>query len=264
VAGPLVGLAVAGGLVLVSNRVSPGLEYGSLWQSLLDFGIFTTLWWSVLNLMPVLPLDGGQAMRELLPGDPRQRLRRAAGVSVVVLVPLLGLAVYAQQLWLGMFLLFFGVANVQTLRETAPDDGRAPAGGGPKLTPEQAVVALLWQGSPEQARDLLQSLPPGTSADLAVHGAVLAATDQPEQGLALLRQEVAHRPGDPNPVALLVLAQTLRHDWAAVEAELTGPMAADVPLPVVERALQEARAAGRPDVADRLAALPRPEPRQAG
>jgi hypothetical protein len=129
------------------------------------------------------------------------------------------------------------------------------------VTPQQAVVGLLWQGAPAQARQVLESLPPGTEIDLAVHGAVLAATDQPEQGLALLHQEVARRPGDENAVALLVLAHVLRHDWAAVEADLTGPLARDVPLPLVERALQEATAAGRPDVAGRLAALPRPEPR---
>ncbi len=31
---------------------------------------FTCIVWSVFNLLPVLPLDGGQAMRELLPGTP--------------------------------------------------------------------------------------------------------------------------------------------------------------------------------------------------
>jgi hypothetical protein len=48
----------------------------------------------------------------------------------------------------------------------------------------------------------------------------------------------------------------LQRDWAAVEADLTGPAGPTVPLSLVERAMQEARAAGRPDVADRIAALP--------
>ena len=265
VAGPLVGLVVAGVVWLVAQQVDPTLEYDSVLRSLLDFAFFTTFWWSVLNLLPVLPLDGGQAMRELLPGEPAVRLRRAAVVSLVALVPLLVLAVLFNQVWAGMLLLIFGLNNVQTLREMSPTagqgGGRGPAAAaGPRVSPEQAIAGLLWQGSPVQARQLLESLPPGTSADLAVHGAVLATTDQPQQGLALLAQEVARRPGDPNVVALLVLTHALRHDWAAVEADLTGPLAPHIPLALVERALQEATAAGRDDVAARIAALPRPEP----
>jgi stage IV sporulation protein FB len=265
VAGPGVGLAAAAVLWLVANAVEPTAAHDSYLREGLRYGLFTTFWWSVLNLLPILPLDGGQAMREVLPGDPRVRLRRAALVSIIVIAPLLVLALIANQLWLGMFLLFFGVANVQTLRETSDTAAARTAGnaagaaaGSPQVTPEQAVVGLLWQGAPVQARQLLESLPQGTSADLAVHGAVLAATDQPEQGLALLQQEVARRPTDPNVVALLVLAHTLRHDWAAVEADLTGPLARAVPLALVERAIQEATAAGHPDVAGRIAALPRP------
>jgi len=259
-------------LWFVDGAVGAGLEYRGYAWWLLRFGEFTTFWWSVLNLLPVLPLDGGQAMRELLPGEPRARMRRAAVVSLVVLVPLLVLAILANQPWLGMFLLFFGLANIQTLRQTsdaAPGRG-VPAAVAPAVrtppgvTPEQAVVGLLWQGAPRQARELLESLPPGTITDLAVHGAVLAATDPSDQGAALLRQEVARRPGDTDAVALLVLAHALRRDWAAVEEDLTGPLAPDVPLALVERVMQEATAAGSPDVAARIGGLPRPRPRPAG
>jgi Zn-dependent protease len=252
VAGPAAGLAVAFVLWFVDGAVAPE-PYTTVWH-LLRFGIFTTFWWSVLNLVPVLPLDGGQAMRELLPGDPEVRARRAAMVSIVVLVPLLLLALRLQQPWLAAFLVFYGVANAQSLRSSSP---RAAE---PTLTPEQAVVGLLWQGAPAQARQVLEALPPGTPMDLAVHGAVMATTGEREQGAALLAQEVARRPGDANVVALLVLAHVLQHDWEAVEADLTGPVAAAVPLPVVDRAMQEARATGRADVADRIAALPARRP----
>src|SRR4051794_37398031 len=198
VAGPLAGLAVAFGLRLVENALEPGLEpYSTVWY-LLRFGIFTTQWWSLLNLVPVLPLDGGQAMRELLPGDPEVRARRAAMVSLVVLVPLLLLALRANQPWLATFLVFYGVANAQSLR--SPSTG-GTAAREPSLTPEQAVVGLLWQGAAGQARQVLESLPPGTPMDLAVHGAVMATTGQREQGQALLAQEVARRPEDVNVVA---------------------------------------------------------------
>jgi Zn-dependent protease len=253
-AGPFVGLAIGGVLWLVADTVAPSLESGSAADRALTYGMFTTIAWSVLNLLPVLPLDGGQAMRELLPGSPEVRARRAAMVSLAALVPLLGLAIWFNQPWLMALLLFFGLANLQALR--GPSPAVAEEAAGPRLTPEQAVAGLLWQGAAAQARQVLESIPPGTPVDLAVHGAVLACTDQPEQGLALLAQEMARRPGDPNVIALLVLTHTLRHDWSAVEADLSGPVAAAVPLPVVERAMQEATAAGRPDVVARISALP--------
>jgi Zn-dependent protease len=256
IAGPLVGLVVGGLLWIISQTSAAGVEPGGVADQVLRYGMFTTIAWSVLNLLPVLPLDGGQAMRELLPGAPAVRARRAAAVSLVSLVPLVVAAVWWNQPWLMAMMLLFGLMNVMALREPEAGTGQRVAAGGPTLTPEQAVVGLLWQGAPAQARQLLASMPSGTPVDLAVHGAVLATTDQPEQGFALLAQEVARRPGDPNVVALLVLAHALRHDWPTVEAQLGGPLAGDVPLPVVERVLQEASAAGRPDVAARISALP--------
>lgn len=271
VAGPAAGLA-AGALLwaldaaLIADVAPGGLVAFALWAAK-----FTTILWSVLNLLPVLPLDGGQAMRELLPGSPEVRAWRASVVSVAFLVPLFGLALWANQMFVAVFLLLFGFTNLQVVlnkpgraRRPAPapaSSGRfVGAAGPPGASPEQAVVGLLWQGASAQARATLESMPPGTVVDLAVHGAVLAATDQPQQGQALIMQELARRPGDPNVVALLVLAHVLRHDWDAVVDDLQSNYARLVPLPVVERAVQEAAASGRPDVAARLEALPRPEP----
>jgi Zn-dependent protease len=268
VAGPFAGLAVGGLLWVVRLTLAADLPADGLVRTGLWYGLFTTIAWSALNLLPILPLDGGQAMRELLPGDPPVRARRAAMVSVGVLVPLFGLALYWNQMFVAVFMLIFGISNVQAILAKPGRGGSGGSGGaggagvgGPRLTPEQAVVGLLWQGAPAQARATLEALPPGTQVDLAVHGAVLATTDQPAQGLALLGQELARRPDDGNVVALLVLAHTLRHDWDAVVADLQSPYAGLIPLGLVDRALQEATASGREDVAARLSALPRPEPR---
>jgi Zn-dependent protease len=271
-AGPIAGLAAGAALWVVSRAFALYLESGGLAERALTYGLFTTIAWSVLNLLPVLPLDGGQAMRELLPGSAKVRERRAAIVSVVLLVPLFVLAVRMSQPFVAVFLLLFGFSNLQVVLDKPTTeggaDGPAEAGGvggaaapPPGVPAEQAVVGLLWQGAPAQARAALESLPPGTPVDLAVHGAVLAATDQPDQGQALLMQELSRRPTDSNVAALLVLAHALRHDWEAVFADLGSGYAPLVPLAVVERAIQEASAAGCPDVAARLSALPRPEPR---
>jgi Zn-dependent protease len=265
VAGPFAGLAVGAILWAVRVTVAADVDPGGLVRAALSYGLFTTIAWSVLNLLPVLPLDGGQAMRELLPGDPEVRARRAAMVSIAVLVPLFGLALYANQMFVAVFMLIFGVTNVQAVmaKPGRPDRPSGAGGltGAPRLTPEQAVVGLLWQGAPAQARATLEALPPDTPVDLAVHGAVLATTDQPAQGLALLAQERAQRPDDGNVVALLVLAHTLRHDWDAVVADLQSSYSALIPLGLVDRAMQEATASGRADVAARLSAMPRPEGR---
>lgn len=258
-AGPLVGLAIGGLLILVHLAVGAGLDPHGWQRTALLIGEFTCIAWSLLNLLPILPLDGGQAVRELLPGEPEVRERRAALVSVVAgTLAALTAFVYLGQPFIAVFMAFFVVSNVLTLRRPAEEQGRPET----MPTPEQAVVGLLWQGRPAHARQLLESLPPDPPADLVVHGAVLALTGDPVQGRALLDQEVARRPGDPDVAAVLALTLALAHDWDGLVTVLQGRTGPVVPAAVVERAAQEARGAGRPDVADRLGVLAgdRPHP----
>ena len=259
-AGPGVGLVLGGLVWLLERSVSAGLDpFGWQMQAIWTAKV-TCLWWSGLNLLPVLPLDGGQAMRELLPGDPLVRTRRAAVVSLVTAgLAAMAALVVLQNIFLAVFMLFFGASNVLALRRPAQarTDAEAAPGSGP-ATPEQAVVGLLWRNDPAGARRLMESLPDGTPVDLAVHGAVLALTGDPAGGHALIDQEVRRRPTDPNAVALLILTQTLEHDWDAVLATLHGPLAAAVPQAVMDRAVAEAQGTGREDVAGRITALHRP------
>jgi Zn-dependent protease len=250
-AGPGIGLALGVVLIFVRRAVEDSYNPYGAGADALAIGIWTCIAWSLLNLLPILPLDGGQAMRELLPGDPAVRTRRATVVSVVVA----GAAAVACLLWLrqeflALFLLFFAASNVLSLRSTpGPAARRAPAA----RTPEQSAVELLWQGEPRRARDLLAAQPADTPvSDLAVHGAVMALTGERDQGYALLRQELERRPADADPAALLLLTQALEHDWDAVVATLQGPVGARVPRPVIHRVIEEARGTGREDVAGRL------------
>jgi Zn-dependent protease len=270
-AGPGVGLVVGAGLVVVRLAVADSLVRGTWQDFALTIGIWTCIGWSVLNLLPVLPLDGGQAMRELLPGSPQVRHERAAGVSVVVasICAVVAYSVYDEP-FLALFMLFFAITNGLTVRDALRPRSQAaqdapPGGlGGEPVTgredgaAERAIVALLWQGDTAKAREVLASQPPGTSVDLVVHGAVLALTGDRAQGHALIDQEVARRPGDLNTVALLMLTYTLEHDWDGVVATMQGPLGRSVPPAVVTRAIDEARAAEREDVAGRLALLAEP------
>jgi Zn-dependent protease len=258
-AGPGVGLVLGFILIGVRQAVADSVITGSWQYYALEYGIWTCIGWSLFNLLPVLPLDGGQTMRELLPGSPAVRTRRAAAVSIVVAALAAGYAYfYWNQLFAAIFLAFFAVSNYMTWRQLSESTGRSgkdsSTGPGP-LTPENAVVRLLWLNQPTEARQTLESLPPGTPVDLAVHGAVLALTGDSAQGHALMTQEVQRRPGDPNPAALLALTQALQHDWDALVATLQGPVGPSIPRPVLDRAIEEARGTGREDVAGRLTLL---------
>lgn len=258
-AGPGVGLAIGVVLLFVDRAVGDQITNEYAWYAL-RFGIFTSIGWSVLNLLPVLPLDGGQAMREFLPGDPVTRLRRAAMVSigVAVVAALLVYLFLSGGLFLTLFLVFFAVSNYLTLRDLSQNrsvssDGlRGPR---PGQTPETMIVEMLWRNQAERARQVMQTLPEGTQIDLALHAAVLSLTGDPVQGHALLEQEVSRRPGDPNLAAILALTQALEHDWDALIHTLQGPYGPLIPPPVLDRTMVEARATGREDVAGRIAFL---------
>ncbi len=258
-AGPAVGLAIGLVLLAVDRAVGDSITNEWAWWAL-RIGIFTSIGWSILNLLPVLPLDGGQAMREFLPGDQVTRLRRAAKVSIGVAATA-AVLVYLYNpnaIFLALFLVFFAVTNFFTLRDLSQDrsvsaDGlRGPR---PGQTPETMIDEMLWRNQAERARQVMQTLPDCTQIDLALHGAVLSLTGDAAQGHALLEQEVARRPGDPNLAAVLALTQALEHDWDALLHTMQGPFGPLIPPPVIERTMVEARATGRDDVAGRIAFL---------
>lgn len=95
-AGPGAGLAIGALLWVVAD---PDVGALSSEDDTGSFALATALWmnigWSVLNLVPVLPLDGGRLLVEALPGDPVTRSRRAylgsAAVGMAVALGLLAL-----------------------------------------------------------------------------------------------------------------------------------------------------------------------------
>jgi Zn-dependent protease len=255
--GPAVGLVLGGALLLFRPDEDPPGLLGFALRA----GIFTTLGWSLFNLLPIVPLDGGQALRELLPGEPLTRARRASVVSIVLAIALAVVAVQNQ--WIGTFGIvlaaFLVLSNVMQLRSlSAASSGQGPAGGaGGSGESESDVLRLLWEGRPDQARAALERRaqledPAAAPADLALHGAVLATTGQREQGFALLYQEWSRRGGDQHVTGLIALAHLLLGEWQDVARLLTGPSAAAVPVPIVVRAMAAARAGGDEDSARRI------------
>ncbi len=80
-AGPVAGMALGGAVAGIAT-LAGGFGSGNL-RFLVVVVLWINLGWGLVNLLPVLPLDGGHVLAELLPGNREQRWRRAAVVSVV-------------------------------------------------------------------------------------------------------------------------------------------------------------------------------------
>lgn len=168
-AGPAVGLVI-GGLALVFALFGPSLPVGgdiTLW-----IVIYTNLGWALLNLVPIVPLDGGQIVSSILDrffGMRGQRWARLLSVVVACAIVALGLAT-------GRFFLVFIVAMLamenyrawqmeshwsEGLRDQARDRPRAaPAAKTPE--PIEAQLREGWsaleEGDAKRVRRIAESL----------------------------------------------------------------------------------------------------------
>ena len=67
-AGPLTGIVL--GAIILGVRLSGVVEETPFISDLFLIGLFTTFGWSAFNLVPIVPLDGGHIMTDILPGNP--------------------------------------------------------------------------------------------------------------------------------------------------------------------------------------------------
>jgi Zn-dependent protease len=207
VAGPAVGIVI--GLALVAYGRGVGV-HSELERSIVNTAIFTTLGWSILNLLPILPLDGGQTLRELLPGSPGQRATRAAMVSVVFAVLGALLALRFGQVFAALLAAFFVFSNIMTIRNARAEGA---------LDVNTRVVQLLWSGRPDDAQDLASD--PGLQP--VVRSALKAVGPDPAGGRAELELAAATRPDEAVTATSLLLAVARVHgDWAAARDVVAG------------------------------------------
>ena len=210
-AGPAVGIVA--GLALLAYGRGVGVESDTA-ASVLNTAIFTTLGWSILNLLPILPLDGGQTLRELLPGSPAKREVRAAMVSVVVAV-LAALAALRFGLVFGALMAgFFVFSNVMTVRNAREME---------KVDVNQRAIQLVWARRPDEARDLLAERPDDAGVHPLVRSAVRAAAEDPRAGIAELEAAADRDPADSQPASLLLIVHRAREDWPAARDLLLSP-----------------------------------------
>lgn len=229
-AGPAAGIAL--GLMFVAAHVAGLGDAGGLRRLAIDLAIRVNILYGVFNLLPILPLDGGQTLRDLLPGGSARRERTAAIVSIVVGAGAIAGALYFKEPFAAVFVAFFMVGNFASLRAGRPASPPRPrrhpaalaeafrlyeAGAlGPAADAAElaaaaadsrgdhavaveavqlAAQARLESGSPGDAKRLLLDLPVGSVRPL-LEGRVLLATGQPELGVERLAVAFASAPAD--------------------------------------------------------------------
>lgn len=133
-AGPFAGFVVGGLSVAARHTLTVD---GELLRFTLGYLEFCTIGWGILNLMPVLPLDGGLVMRDALGPS---RLRIALWLSAFFGAGLCVLALSQKWLWL-VFLFGFGAYQSVRAALALPEAERRTA----ELSSELAKVLAVAQ-----------------------------------------------------------------------------------------------------------------------
>jgi tetratricopeptide (TPR) repeat protein len=147
IAGPVAGF-ILGGLVYGLVRLAPGIvpQLGELGRFAIEQLIWVNVFWGVLNLVPVLPFDGGHVLEHAL--GPR-RARLTAGISFgVALVMTLVLGVVLRSAWGVMIFGSAAIQSYQIFRASSPDPIRAERERKWAPPPEEALpreLAVLLQ-----------------------------------------------------------------------------------------------------------------------
>jgi stage IV sporulation protein FB len=233
-AGPLAGILVLGvPAVLLAHGVAP--EAGSLWSAVLLYAIYINVFWSLVNLLPVLPLDGGNVVHSLLSlATGRDAERVTQVISVVFSAAAGGVA-----LWFGLTIvaLLAGVAAAVNLVALGrrPSQVRAAALAGAQRSlalgdalgavraaepvvsssgpaPERGaavdvqVWAWLLAGEPDRARLALQRRPTEMAVPATLQGGVALLDGELSRAVTLLAFGLVHDPAGPDHLYAVHLA----------------------------------------------------------
>ena len=215
--------------------------------------VYINVGWSLLNLLPVLPLDGGNVVAAVFEIFARDKGRRIANVISIVIT--IGVTIWAFSV--GYFLapvmaVFLVGLNVSELTRAQGDDadrelgdalrallrydpvhaeqlargvlGRRPSPARAAWATELAAWARLAQGDPATAHHLVVTMPPGGSPSASIRGALALATGRTAEGVTTLAWAFVHdQVVGAKALAALAVAQSGQVDAVVHELVLMGP-----------------------------------------
>ena len=239
-AGPIAGFGLGGLLLLVGMYLGP-LEGGTLPHIAWFNGMFACFGFGILNLLPILPLDGGAALAAFLRGVMGPQGEQVARyVSIVAAVLLALVAFRFGSLFAGMFGALFAFQNYQELKRFREEPQREQL--------REAYDALFTDrpaAASEGARRVLAAKATDDLKELAAETVVwaeLARGDVPAARSALAlrpeRHPTDHRPYGRLPEAAVALVEGAGEQAVAVlalsldQAEVGPP---NVLIPILER-----------------------------
>ena len=164
-AGPGAGLLLGAIVFGIGIAVKPAA--GSLGEVLFIQALWINVVWGLVNLAPILPLDGGHVLESSLGWFGGQRGRRVAyGISLVLAVAVIAWALSQRRFWIAFLGLWCASISWRKWSEKpAPDRGPAQ----PVHDEVRTVWQALMQGETDRAVQLaeraLASLPPGAEHD---------------------------------------------------------------------------------------------------
>jgi Zn-dependent protease len=203
-AGPLAGFALAGVFVAVHAWLVPW-PLGKLGESVYDQVCWVNVRWGLLNLLPILPLDGGNVLLQMLRGFTGGRGERPARiVSIALAASGLVFAVASWSIWPAFLAASFIASNWRGLKEQAAAEHDAPMRAalaqayaaleeknGPRLVELARPAALAARSAPVRAEALqllaFGFLLEGRVADADAAIAALPAGYAPHASLVSMR-----------------------------------------------------------------------------
>ena len=240
-AGPVAGFGL-GGLILLGGMFLGSPGDGSLLQAAYRYGLWACFGFGVLNLLPILPLDGGAAVAAFLRGVRGPSGEQAARYISIGVAGLLGLvALRFGQIFVGLFAVMFATQNYQELKRYREHPRREQL--------QRAYEELFGPRPADAAEGARQILASSASADLKeVAAEVLAWAELAGGDVGAARAALGLRPErhatDHRPVARLVEAAVALAEGAGEPAVAVlaasldkgehGPP--DVLFPLLERA----------------------------
>lgn len=230
VAGPFAGFAFA--VVVFGAQLAGYQPEHPLARHAVSLLFFVNVAWGIFNLVPMLPLDGGNVLRAVLEAVSKSKGEKIArGVSVAVAASIALWSIGRQHWWLLYLGVLFGFQNVQAMRQA----GAARIDRALADAIERSYDAIQRREAAEVIRLLEPALAGGEgSAELRQVGLralifALLAERRFEDAMAIAQRERA----TIGPEDLARHARALRELGREADAERMGALVA-APAPIAE------------------------------